>query len=149
MKLRFREKVRKLGFRVWCGGGLTCLWFCSEAVFLYGFSMKMMQWHANFFCLEHGKQLQLCLSSQCVVQLVCMYLVGRQFDFFVLSCGGNIAIWFQHESDMLLAHGFFLFTTWEATIIVLIESVHSSMYCSLFQHFLFFGLFNCTTEVMA
>jgi hypothetical protein len=41
--------------------------------------------------------------------------VGRKFDLFVVSCGGKIAIWFYHETDVV-AHGFFLFATWEATI---------------------------------
>jgi hypothetical protein len=63
VKLGFKEKAGKLGFRVWCGGSLICLWFCSEVVLLYGFSMKMMWWHAYCFCLEHGKQLLLRLLS--------------------------------------------------------------------------------------
>ncbi len=55
VKLGFKEKAKKLRFRVWCGGGLICLWFCLEVVLLYGFNMKMMWWHVELFCLEHGK----------------------------------------------------------------------------------------------
>ncbi len=48
MKLGFREKVAKLGFKVRCGGGLNCLWFCMEAVLLYGFNVKVMWWCLDF-----------------------------------------------------------------------------------------------------
>ncbi len=49
MKLGFRQKVKKLGFKVWCRGGLICLWFCMEVVLLYGFNVKVMWWCLDFF----------------------------------------------------------------------------------------------------